>query len=306
MSLTIKTRKMSRIEKKFAALRDEDKVAFMPFFVAGDPDKKTSLAIIKSVLPRADFLEIGFPYSDPLADGSTIQAADQRALGAGMNTNEVFDLICEIRKTNDIPVNVLVYANLVEQRGIEKFYQDAARAGIDGVLIPDAPLEETDPFIAAARKAGIDPIFLVAKTTSDKRLAMITKKASGFLYLVSVLGVTGARRAFQQDTVSFIKRVRKQTTMPLALGFGVSKATHIQAARKAGIDGVIVGSALVSIIEKYQKNKKLIIPHLEAFIKELLLYYCNPPYAQKNYDELMQDASAKDAAIELEPISKAE
>ncbi len=243
------------------------RVAFMPFLVAGDPDMKRSLAIFKAVSKYADMLEIGFPYSDPLADGPTIQAADERALKSGINTAKVFDLIKQLRGFYKKPVTVLVYANIVYQYGVERFYKTCANAGIQGVLIPDVPYEEAAPFVANAKKYGVCPIFMITRTTTAGRLRNILKYAEGYLYLVSVLGVTGSRNSLQEDPTGFIKSIRKQTSLPLALGFGISKAEQIEQAARAGIDGVIAGSAIINVIENHLENPAAAA---EAFIKGLL------------------------------------
>ena len=235
----------------------------MPFLVAGDPDFQKSLAHITEVAKHADMLELGFPYSDPLADGPTIQAADSRALASGMSTARVFELISKVRESTRIPITVLVYANLVYQQGIERFYEKAKEAGIDGVLVPDVPLEEAKPFIAAAKRSGIEPIFLVAQTTTDERLKKILKHAAGYLYLVSVLGVTGKRAAFGEATIAFIKRVRKATDLPLAVGFGISTREQALTFAKAGADGIIVGSALIDVLAKEGNG-----PKFTAFVKQ--------------------------------------
>lgn len=235
----------------------------MPFVVAGDPNLATGLAVAKRIVEHADLLEIGFPYSDPLADGPVIQAADSRALASGMTTEKVFELIAGIREFSQIPITVLVYANLVYQQGIDAFYRNAKKAGIDGVLVPDVPVEEAEPFVCAARKHGIEPIFLVAQTTTNERLKKILEHASGYLYLVSVLGVTGKRKAFSNDTTAFIKRIRSQTSLPLAVGFGISTPEQAKAFAKAGADGVIVGSAIVDLIGKHGDS-----PRLTSFVKQ--------------------------------------
>jgi tryptophan synthase alpha chain len=246
---------MNRISAKFQELKELEKTAFMPFFVAGDPDFSRSLTFIRHALPFADLLELGFPYSDPLADGPTIQNADARALLSGMNPDTVFDLIKAIRKISEVPITVLVYANLVYQRGIERFYRDAQDAGIDGVLVPDVPMEEAGPFVAAARKFGISPIFLVTLTTNKERLKKILLNAHGYLYVVSLLGVTGARKSLSQELAHLLARIKAQTGLPLAVGFGISKRSHITALAKAGADGVIVGSALIKAIEEDIEKK---------------------------------------------------
>ena len=231
----------------------------MPFIVGGDPDFKTSLSVAKELCSGADLLEIGFPYSDPLADGPTIQAADMRALASGATTTSVFRLIKNIRKFSQTPITVLVYANLVLQRGLDKFYRDASISGIDAVLIPDVPLEEIGDFAKAAAKHNIHQIFLITQMTDNARLKKILKHAHGFLYLVSVLGTTGARKNFSSDTPKFIKRVRKQTGLPLCVGFGVSTPKQFGQMVKAGADGVIVGSAIVDVIAENLGRKDMSI-----------------------------------------------
>ncbi len=239
----------------------------MPFIVGGDPNFQTSLKIAKTLCKYADLLEIGFPYSDPLADGPTIQAADMRALSAGATTDSVFRLIKNIRKFSQIPITVLIYANLVLQRGIDKFYKDASDSGIDGVLIPDVPVEEADVFAKAAAKYNINQIFLITQTTDNQRLRKILMRAQGFLYLVSILGVTGARKSFTDDTKQFIRRVRKQTSLPLCVGFGVSTPKQFKEMVKAGADGVIVGSAIVDLIAKnFGKNN--LLGEIESFSEQ--------------------------------------
>ena len=256
-------------QETFNRAKQENRTAFMPFLVAGDPDYSASLAMFKVLAPRADMLEIGFPYSDPLADGPTIQAADERALHSGIDTEKVFSLIKEVRGFYTGPISVLVYANLVYQYGIDKFYKQAALCGIDGVLIPDVPFEECEPFVKAAKKHKVSPVFMITQTTTEERLKKILQYAEGYLYLVSVLGVTGSRSSLGNETYSFIKRIRKHTKLPLALGFGISKKEHIENAAKAGIDGVIVGSAIIKIMEANLNNPKEATEKIEALIEEL-------------------------------------
>jgi len=248
---------MNNIGKKFEELERQKRTAFLPFIVAGDPDYSRSLAFAKELAKTADFLEIGFPYSDPLADGPTIQAADMRALKSGMTVSKVFSLIRDIRKASDIPISVLVYANLVFKRGIDRFYRDAKQAGIDGVLIPDVPVEESEPYVRAAKRYGVDPIFLVTQTTTDARLKEILKHAKGYLYLVSVLGVTGGRTRFAKETGAFIRRIVQKSPLPIAVGFGISKPAQARAFAKSGADGVIVGSALIDTYQEGGSKKAL-------------------------------------------------
>lgn len=260
---------MNRIDQKFGELKKSKKFAFMPFVVAGDPNFKKSLEIIRQLVKHAGFLELGFPYSDPLADGPTIQRANMRALKSGINPDRVFRLISEIRKFSEIPITVLVYANLVYQRGVDKFYKDAKQSGIDGVLVPDLPVEEAEAFVAAANKNGIDPIFLITQTTTSARLKKILKSASGYLYVVSVLGVTGARRELSKETLKQIKFLKKQTNLPIVVGFGISECKQLKILHKAGADGAIVGSSLINIIEK-NLNKPNLTKKLLGYIMRLL------------------------------------
>ena len=261
---------MSTFQHTFDKARKEGRPAFMPFLVAGDPDFETSLSVFKAIAPHADMLEIGFPYSDPLADGPTIQAADERALHSGIDTDKVFSLISKIRTFYKGPISVLVYANLVYQYGIDKFYKHAAKSGIDGVLVPDVPYEESEQFVKAAKKHKVAPVFMVTQTTNEARLKKILQYAEGYLYLVSVLGVTGSRTSMGNDTYDFIRRIRKHTKLPLALGFGISKKEHITNAAKAGIDGVIVGSAIIKLLEANLTNPKQAAKKIEGYIEELI------------------------------------
>lgn len=255
---------MNRIDAKFNALKNKGETAFMPFMVGGDPDFKASLKIAETLCKAGDLLEIGIPYSDPLADGPTIQLADMRALKSGANTDSIFRLVKGIRTKLDTPITALVYANMILKRGVDKFYKQAAKCGIDGIVVPDLPIEEAEDFQIAARKHGIRQIFLVAQTTDNPRLKKILKHAKGFLYLVSILGVTGVRKQFDTETLKFIKRVKSQTTLPLCVGFGISTPLQFEQMVNCGADGVIVGSAIVNIIEK-NLGKKSLIPKLSAF-----------------------------------------
>jgi len=248
---------MSRITQKFIQLQAKNETAFMPFVVAGYPDFNTSLKITKTLAKWAHFLEVGFPYSDPLADGPIIQEADQIALKNGMTVTKVFKFISNVNKSHDLPIIILVYSNLVNNFGIENFYSQAKFVGVDGILIPDVPLEEADFYIQAAVKNKIDPIFIVAQTTTNIRLKKILKLAKGFLYMVSVLGVTGARKNFSPDTYRFLSRIKKHSDIPSVVGFGVSTNKQIKQFRKMGLDGFIVGSFLVSAIKKCSNGRNL-------------------------------------------------
>jgi len=262
---------MNRYNNTFKRLKKNKEKALIPFVVVGDPNYKTSLEIVKTTINAgADILELGQTFSDPIADGPTIQAADVRAQKAGMNTNSLFGFIKQIRKfNNQIPIGLLIYTNLIYQRGIDKFYKDAAQAGIDSVLIADLPIEEADYYIKAARKNKVNTVFIVSPLTSNERLKKIIGKVKGFIYVVSRLGVTGARQDLQKGTLQLLKRIRPQTKLPLCVGFGISKPEHVKEVCKSGADGAIVGSAIVKIIEKNLKNKKLMLKKIENYVKQL-------------------------------------
>ncbi len=260
---------MNKFEETFSNLKKEKRPAFMPFVVAGFPNEKVSLEAAMALASGADLLEIGFPYSDPLADGPVIQSADVIALKNGMSAKKAFVFIAKLRKYTNIPITILVYANVVYQYGIEKFYRDSKKCGIDGVLIPDVPVEESQPFVTAASKSGVMPIFLVTQTTGNKRLKQIITYAKGYLYVVSILGVTGARKNFDAKTTELIKRLKKQTNLPLAIGFGISNKDQVQSLYKAGADGVIVGSALVKLVAE-SKNKTKLLKRLASYGKTLV------------------------------------
>jgi tryptophan synthase alpha chain len=255
---------MNRIDRLF---RERTTPVFIGFTVAGDPDPETSVRVATTLVDAGvDILELGMPFSDPVADGPVIQRADQRALEAGTTPDTVFAIAREIRGARQVPLVLLTYFNLVWNRGIRRFYQDARDAGIDGILIVDMPVEESDEVREAARAAGIAPIFLVAPTTSAARQEAIIARASGFLYLVSVLGVTGVRDRVSAETVSLIRGMRSRTALPLAVGFGISAPAHAAACCEAGADAVIVGSAIVAIIERHLDDEAGMMAALSAYI----------------------------------------
>lgn len=233
---------MSNIYKAF-----ENKKAFIAFLTAGDPDFETSVKNFKAVAEAgADLIEIGIPFSDPIAEGPVIQEADIRALEAGMTTDKVFDLLKEVRKDVDIPIVFMTYANPVFHYGADKFFKNASEAGADGIIIPDCPFEERHEFDEVAAKYGMDFISMIAPTSED-RIKEIASQAKGFIYVVSSLGVTGVRSEIKTDLESIVKLIKEATDTPAAIGFGIS--TPEQAAKMSKVaDGVIVGSAMVRIV----------------------------------------------------------
>jgi len=262
---------MNRFAKKFGELRKEKSGAFIPFVVLGDPDEKTSLKIIKALVSSgADALELGFAFSDPIADGKTVQEADQRALAKGMNTDRCFSIIKKIRGFNpEIPISLLVYCNLILQRGIGKFYSDAKKAGVDAILAADCPIEEAGSLLSAAREHGINQVFIVSPTTTKERMRKILQKCSGYVYLVSVLGVTGARSGLHKRTIGLVKSARRATRLPLCVGFGISKPEHARQVIAAGADGVIVGSAVINIIRGNLRGEEKMLAEIKKFSAEM-------------------------------------
>jgi len=261
---------MKTYHEMFTDLKEKKEAALMPFIVIGDPDFETSLEIAKTLIKNgADALEIGFPFSDPIADGATIQEADTRALKNGITVDKCFKFLIRLRRFTSAPIGLLVYYNLIYQRGVKKFYEDAMKAGVNSILIADLPPEEAEEALKASQEYGIDQIFIIAPTTSNKRLKMISKHASGFHYLVSVMGVTGARKEVKKSTLTFIKRVKENGKLPVMVGFGISKPSHIKEIIKAGADGAIVGSAIIDIIAKNLDNQEKILEEIAKFIKRM-------------------------------------
>ncbi|GLV12597.1 tryptophan synthase alpha chain [Alicyclobacillus hesperidum] len=234
---------MERIRDAFASLGSNR--ALIPFIVAGDPDYATSLAIARAILESgADMLEIGFPYSDPLADGPVIQAAALRSLNRGCQLPDCFRLVQDLRKETNKPLIAFTYVNPLMQYGATRFFAELAQAGGDGVIVPDVPLEEAPDLANAAEKQGIAWIPLVAPTSGEHRVQAIAQQARGFVYCVSSLGVTGERSAISTQVESLVQAVKRHTNLPACVGFGVSTPDHVR--EIAGYaDGVIVGSAYV-------------------------------------------------------------
>ena len=251
---------MSRIHKAF-----ENGKAFIPFITCGDPDLATTAAVVRAAAANgADLIELGIPFSDPTAEGPTIQAANLRALSGGVRTDQIFDLVRELRTDVTVPMVFMTYANVVFSYGAEKFIRTCREIGIDGLILPDLPFEEKEEFLPICRECGVDLISLIAPT-SEKRISMIASEAEGFLYIVSSLGVTGTRSEITTDLASIVKVVRESTDLPCAIGFGIS--TPEQAARMAALsDGAIVGSAIIRILEKYGREAA---PHVGAYVRSM-------------------------------------
>lgn len=239
-----------RIDRRFSALKAEGRASFVTYVMAGDPDGATTLDVLKG-LPGAgaDLIELGFPFSDPMAEGPTIQRAAQRGLQSGMTLRGTLDLVAAFREGDqDTPIILMGYLNPVLHKGFETFAAEAAKAGVDGLIIVDCPPEEADPLSDALEAEGIALIRLAAPTTDDARLPMVVRRTSGFVYYVSVAGVTGVKSADAADVAPAVERLRKASGLPVAVGFGIR--TPDQAAAVARVaDAAVVGSALVDEIE---------------------------------------------------------
>lgn len=255
---------MNRIEKTFKALKEENKTAHIGFVTAGDPSIEQSYDLVKALVAGGcDIVEIGVPYSDPLADGPVIQAAANRALAGGVTVDQVFDLVGKLRHEVTVPLVFLMYVNTIMVYGTEKFMANCKAAGVDGLIVPDVPYEEHEEILPIMQKYGIELIPLVAPTSKD-RVQQITEGSRGFVYCVSSMGVTGRNSEFHQGIEAYIDDVRSQTDLPLAIGFGISNNEDVKRFEKMA-DGVIVGSAIVNEVARTQGDPEAV----EAFVKAL-------------------------------------
>ena len=256
---------MTRIDAKFAELNAAGKKAFVAYVMAGDPNYDTSLEIVKG-LPEAgvDIIELGLPFTDPMADGPTIQLAGQRALDGGMTLQKTLDLAAEFRKTDDTtPIVLMGYYNPIYSRGVDKFLADAKSAGIDGLIVVDLPPEEDEELCIPAQAAGMNFIRLATPTTDDKRLPKVLQNTSGFVYYVSITGITGAAEAEAADVGPEVARIKAQTGLPIIVGFGIKTPERSEAIAKVA-DGAVVGSAIVSEIAAGKPVAEVL-----AFVKSL-------------------------------------
>jgi tryptophan synthase alpha chain len=246
----------ARIEIRFKAVKSEGRAALVTFIMAGDPGYEASLDILKA-LPEAgaDLIEVGMPFSDPMADGAPIQAAGLRALKAGQTLKKTLALVTEFRKTDkDTPLVLMGYYNPIYIYGVDRFLKDASEAGVDGLIVVDLPPEEDAELCLPAIKAGLNFIRLATPTTDDKRLPAVLENTSGFVYYVSVTGITGAATPDFQAVSQAVARIKRHTTLPVAVGFGVKTADHARAVAE-GADGVVVGSALVEAVRLSLDNE---------------------------------------------------
>ena len=263
---------MNRINQAFQKNKAQGNGLLIGYIMAGDPEPKLTAQIADALIDGGvDILELGLPFSDPIADGPTIQAASVRALSAGTTPMKVLQIAKEIKSKHDIPIVVMSYYNPVFRLGLENFLGSAKNCMVDGVIVPDLPVEEAHDYKKAAAKYGLDTIFLAAPSTTNERLNRIIESTSGFLYLVSHFGVTGAKTTVENSTVKLIKKVLPFTAgkIPLAVGFGISKPAHIQQIIQAGAEAAIVGSAFINIIQKNSKNTQAMLKELKTTAQAL-------------------------------------
>ncbi len=263
---------MSEIGKVFENLKAKGDGALIGYVTGGDPEPQFTPAIAEALIKGGvDILELGIPFSDPIADGPTIQAASVRALQAGTTPKMVLGIAGEIRRKHGLPVVILTYYNPVFRMGLEKFFRLAKSCKVDGLVVADLPLEEAEDYKRAAEACGIATIFLAAPSTSTERLRKIVACTSGFLYLVSHFGVTGEREAVEDATIRLIRKVLPYTSgrVPLAVGFGVSKPEHAKRIIESGADGVIVGSAFVNIVRKHKGDMGKMLVEIEESARGL-------------------------------------
>jgi tryptophan synthase alpha chain len=263
---------MSRISLTFENLKLQGKGALIGYIMGGDPMPSFTPKIAEALIRGGvDILEVGIPFSDPIADGPTIQAASLRSLKAGTTPKMVLEIVHEIKKNHDVPMVVMTYYNLVFKMGLSKFFTTAKECLVDGVIVPDLPVEEAAELKTSAVANKVDTIFLAAPSTSNERLTKIVESSSGFMYLVSHFGVTGAKTEVEKSTIGLVTRVSSFTKgkVPLAVGFGVSKPEHVKDLINAGADGVIVGSVFVNIIAKNLSDPEKMLAAITETARQL-------------------------------------
>lgn len=258
-----------RIEAAFERLKIEGRKALITFITAGDPDLSSTKDIILALEEAgADIIELGVPFSDPMADGPTIQASSERAVKKGTHLKDVLRLVKDVRKETEVPIVLFGYYNPVFNYGIERFARDARSAGADGALIVDLPAEEAGELKERLDEESLDMIFLLTPTSNLQRMELVASKASGFIYFVSVTGVTGARSSVSGDAKGYVAKIRKVTDLPVGVGFGISTPAQAKEVAKYA-DAVIVGSAIVNVIAKNPANRKKLVGEVKKFVSGL-------------------------------------
>ena len=259
---------MTRIGCLFDCLKRDGRKGLIAYLTAGDPAPDRTADLVEALVRGgADLIELGVPFSDPIADGPVIQRAGERALTAGTTLGSVLDIAAEIRRRSEVPLLLFTYLNPVLRYGLERLAADAARQGIDGCLLTDASVDEAQDYAAAMHRHGLDTVFLAAPTSTPRRLELVARYSTGFIYLVSRTGVTGEREQLSDSVAPLVRAVRAVTDLPLAVGFGISRPEHVaELARQ--VEAVVVGSAFVRLIERHAGNSSLEI-QLERFTREL-------------------------------------
>lgn len=255
---------MTTYKETFSRL---DRAALVPFFVIGDPDYDSSLELVKTAIDAgADVLELGIAFSDPIADGPTIQKADIRALKSGMTVVKALEFIKEVADYKPVPIGLLVYYNLVYQYGVEKFFADFKAAGGSSVLVADLSIDDADEISLPAANAGLETVFMVTPNTADDRAKLIAEKTTGFIYTVSLLGITGARDTLSDLVKPLVARLKNMTDVPVCVGFGISTPEHAKQVAAAGADGVIIGSKIVKMVEDNLDDTEKMKTEVKDFI----------------------------------------
>ncbi len=259
---------MNRISLKLQELKARKKLGLFPFLTVGYPDVESTLRLVPALVEAgADLVELGVPFSDPLADGATIQRASFAALKQGVNLRTCFQVARELRASSiEVPLVLMGYYNTIYRWGIEPFAQQAAEAGIDGVIVADLPPEEAAPLNEALMKQGLDLIFLLAPTSSEERIRKVSAIAKGFIYCVSLRGVTGARQRLAPGLAEFVSRVKRETALPVAVGFGISSSSQVRAVGEYS-DAVIIGSALIDVLDKTPSTRR--VQEVKRFIAKM-------------------------------------
>jgi len=259
---------MTRIGKLFEDLKRDGRKGLIAYLTAGDPSPARTPELVEALVRGgADLVELGVPFSDPIADGPVIQRAGERALKAGTTLHKVLEIAREIRKRSEVPLLLFTYLNPVVRYGLDRLAKDAAECGIDGCLLTDASVEEAHEYVDAMHKHGLDTVFLAAPTSTERRLKLVAKYSTGFVYLVSRTGVTGEQVSLSTAVAPLVRAMRAVTDLPLAVGFGVSRPEHV-AELATQVDAVVVGSALVRVIEQHLDSPDL-AQELEAFVRQL-------------------------------------
>ena len=260
---------MNRIDKKFKILREQNRRAFMPYLCAGDPTlEHTGKLLLALEEAGADLIELGVPFSDPIADGPTIQRASERALKHRISLQQILEMVKTLRQRTDIPIVLMSYYNPIFSMSESLFCEAAQDAGVDGVIVPDLPPEEAQPLLDIAPQYNLSTVFLVAPTSSAERMQRIASVSTGFIYCVSLTGVTGARATLSDEVAPIITELRKHTDKPISVGFGVSTPEHASQVAEVA-DGVIVGSAIVNVIEENMEDEVKMLAAVNRFASDL-------------------------------------